>query len=89
MLDEEHLGDAIKTCAKNPQALKLLWHFIEISGCFRQGISKDERLEIYNRGYGDFGLYIRGLLLEYAPKAYMNLAVEEINKSKEEKDVSK
>ena len=80
MLDIEHIEDAIKTCAKNPILLRLLAHFIEISGCFRQGIAKDERAEIYNRGYGDFGLYIRGLLLEYAPKAYMELMLDELNK---------
>ena len=84
MLDSEHIEDAIKTCAKNPLTLKLLAHFIEISGCFRQGIAKDERSEIYLRGYGDFGLYIRGLLLEYAPKAYMELMLDELRKEKAE-----
>ena len=84
MLDEEHLEDAIKTCAKNPLLLKLLSHFVEKSGCFRVGIAKDERLESYNKGYGDFGLYIRGLLLEHAPKAYMELILDELSKIEEE-----
>ena len=87
MLDEEHIEDAVKTCAKNPLLLRLLAHFIENSGCFRQGISKDERLEIYRRGYGDFGLYIRDLLLNYAPKAYTDLIIDELKRKKEEKNI--
>lgn len=84
MLDEEHIEDAVKTCAKSPVILGLLVHFIEKSGCFRQGIAKDERAEIYLRGYGDFGLYIRDLLLEYAPKVYTEFMLEELRKNSEE-----
>jgi len=76
MLDDEHLKDAIETAANNEIILKLLGHFIEKSGCFRQGIAKDERTENYNRGYGDFGLYIRELLLKYAPTAYIRIIEE-------------
>lgn len=80
MLDEEHLEDAFKTCLKNPMFIKLLFHFIEKSGCFRQGIAKDEKIEFYNRGYGDFGLYIRDLVLKYAPKAYADTFLENLAK---------
>lgn len=71
LLDDEHLEDAIKSAAANKNMLKLLFHFISKSGAFRQGLAKDDRTEFYNRGYGDFGLYIRELLLKYAPKAYI------------------
>jgi hypothetical protein len=81
MLDEEHLKDAIETAANNDITLKLLWHFIEKSGCFRQGIAKDERTENYNRGYGDFGLYIRELLIAYAPAAYIKFIEEGVKEN--------
>lgn len=78
LMDDEHLEDAVKTAAANETVLKLMMHFIEKSACFRQGLAKDDRQEIYNRGYGDFGLYIRELLLKYAPEAYKrNIGVKE------------
>jgi hypothetical protein len=76
LLDDEHLEDAIKEAAASKNILKLLMHFIYKSGAFRQGLAKDERTENYNRGYGDFGLYIRDLLLQYAPNAYMSEIIE-------------
>ena len=76
MLDEEHLKDAVETAANNKTVLKLLGHFIEKSACFRQGIAQDNRMEIYNRGYGDFGLYIRELLIKYALPQYLKLIKE-------------
>ena len=84
MLDEEHLKDAVETAASNEITLKLLFHLIEKSGCFRQGIAKDDRTEAYLRGYGDCGLYIRNLLLEYAPSAYLSLFEKELERAKNE-----
>ena len=86
MLDEEHLKDAVQTAANNKTVLKLLGHFIKKSSCFRQGIAQDNRMEIYNRGYGDFGLYIRELLMKYALPQYLKLIKEgeENDRRKEE-----
>ena len=75
MLDDEKLKLTIEHIFKcsNKSAIDLFKHLIDKSACFRQGIAKDERTEIYKRGYGDFGLYLRSLLLEYAPEAYIEI----------------
>ena len=73
MLDDEHLKTAVENSVTCPDCVNLLRHLIEKSGCFRTGLARDDRLEIYNRGWGDFGLYIRQLLLEYAPEVYIKI----------------
>ena len=73
MLDDEHLKQAVENAVTNSYCVDLLKHLIDKSGCFRIGLAKDERQEIYNRGYGDFGLYIRSLLLEYTPEVYIEI----------------
>ena len=82
MLDDEKLEEAFKnTLNGSKSAIDLFWHLIEKSACFRQGLAKDDRTEIYNRGYGDFGLYIRSLFLQYAPDTYLEIikkGVEEV-----------
>ncbi len=71
LLDDEKLKEAFEGAVQQSEsAVKLLIHFIEHSGCFRTGLAQDDRQELYNRGYGDFGLYIRDLFLEYAPEEY-------------------
>jgi len=82
MLDDEHLKQAVENAVTNSYCVDLLKHLIDKSCCFRTGLAKDERQEIYNRGYGDFGLYIRSLLLEYTPEVY----IEIINKGVQEND---
>ena len=76
LLDEENLELAVQNTANLPDGLKLLAHFISSSGCYTQGLSKDERTELYNKGQRDFGLKIRDLLLEYAPNKYIELIKE-------------
>lgn len=73
MLDEEHLKQAVENATTCPDCVDLLAHLIEKSSCFRVGLAKDDRQEIYNRGYGDFGLYIRQLLLDYTPEVYIKI----------------
>ena len=74
MLDEEHLEEAFKnTLSGSKSAIDLFAHLIEKSGCFRQGLAKDDRSETYNRGYGDFGLYLRSLFMLYAPDTYVEI----------------
>lgn len=74
MLDEEHLQEAfINTINGSKSAVDLFQHLIEKSGCFRQGLAKDDRQETYNRGYGDFGLYLRSLFMLYAPTTYLEI----------------
>lgn len=82
MLDEEQLKQAVENAVCSPDCVNLLAHLIEKSGCFRTGLHNNDRQEIYNRGYGDFGLYIRQLLLNYAPKVY----IEIIEKGVQEND---
>lgn len=73
MLTDEQLKTAFQNAVKSNDTVYLLYHFIEISGCFRQGIAKDDRTECYLRGKGDFGLYLRNLFLEFAPETYAEL----------------
>jgi hypothetical protein len=74
MLDEEHLQEAFKnTINGSKSSIDLFAHLIEKSGCFRQGLAKDERQENYNRGFGDFGLYLRSLFMLYAPDTYIEI----------------
>ncbi len=81
MLDDEHLKEAFTNAITSSKYTEeLLMHLIEKSGCFRQGLAKDDRTENYNRGYGDFGLYIRSLFLQYAPKTYLEL-IERTNEN--------
>ncbi len=80
MLNDEKLKEAFTNTLNGSKSAKiLLKHFIDKSGCFRQGLARDERTEIYNRGYGDFGLYIRALFLQYAPETYMEIIKEGVN----------
>lgn len=51
MLDDEHLKQAVENAVTNSYCVDLLKHLIDKSGCFRTGLAKDERQEIYNRGY--------------------------------------
>lgn len=82
MLNDEEVKEAFEnTLNGSKYAAVLLRHFIEKSGCFRQGLAKDDRTEIYNRGYGDFGLYIRDLFLRYAPDVYIKNIKEGVNKN--------
>lgn len=82
MLDDEKLEEAFKnTLNGSKSAIDLFWHLIEKSACFRQGLAKDERTEIYNRGYGDFGLYIRSLFLQYAPDTYLEIIKKGVEKN--------
>lgn len=74
MLDDEKLKEAFNnTINGSKDSINLFAHLIEKSACFRQGLAKDERTENYNRGYGDFGLYIRSLFLQYAPERYLEI----------------
>lgn len=74
MLDDEKLQEAfINTINGSKSSIDLFAHLIEKSACFRQGLARDERTENYNRGYGDFGLYLRSLFLLYAPEAYLDI----------------
>lgn len=74
MLDDENLKEAfINTINGSKSSIDLFAHLIKKSACFRQGLAKDERTELYNRGYGDFGLYLRSLFLQYAPDTYLEI----------------
>lgn len=85
MLDNEHLKEAfLNTVNGSKSSLDLFKHLLEKSGCFRQGIAKDERAEIYNRGYGDFGLYLRELFLAYAPEKYIEIIRKSVEESEEQ-----
>lgn len=80
MLDEEKLEQAFKnTVNGSKDSIDLFAHLIDKSACFRQGLAKDERTELYNRGYGDFGLYIRSLFLQYAPDTYLEIIKRGVN----------
>lgn len=80
MLDEEKLEQAFKnTINGSKDSIDLFAHLIDKSACFRQGLAKDERTELYNRGYGDFGLYIRSLFLQYAPDTYLEIIKRGVN----------
>lgn len=82
MLDDEKLERAFKnTLNGSKDSIDLFAHLIEKSGCFRQGLAKDERTENYNRGYGDFGLYIRSLFLQYAPETYLEIITRGVNEN--------
>lgn len=86
MLDDEHLKEAFTNAISSSKyTVELLAHLIDKSGCFRQGLAKDDSTETYNRGYGDFGLYIRSLFLQYAPKKYLEL-IEERTKENDTAD---
>jgi len=74
MLDDEKLKMAFtNTINGSKSSIDLFTHLIDKSGCFRQGLAKDEKTEFYNRGYGDFGLYLRDLFLQYAPETYLEI----------------
>jgi hypothetical protein len=77
MLDDEKLKLVVENVANMPDGLLLLEHFIELSGCFTQGIAKDSTTEFYNKGQRDFGLKIRALLIEHAPNKYVELITKE------------
>lgn len=81
MLDDEKLKEAVENTATSPYAVSLIKHLIDKSGCFRQGLAKDEKTEFYNRGYGDFGLYIRNLLLDYSPETYIEIIKEGVKEN--------
>jgi len=81
LLDEEKLELAVQNTANLPDGLKLLTHLMTYSGCFTQGLSKDERTELYNKGQRDFGLKIRDLLLEYAPNKYIEVIKEGVTEN--------
>lgn len=72
-MDEDKLKLTVENAVNSPDCVDLLAHLIEKSGCFREGLHNNERQEIYNRGYGDFGLYIRRLLLNYVPEVYIGI----------------
>ena len=75
-MDENYLKRIFQGAIRSKDTAELLIHFIDKSACFRQGLAKDERTENYNRGWGDFGLYIRSLFLNYAPEIYANIIKE-------------
>ena len=79
MLNDEELKTAFQSAVKSNDTVYLLYHFIQISGCFRKGLAKDERTENYLRGKGDFGLYLRDLFLQYAPETYTQLLTQKEN----------
>ena len=82
MVEDEKLEEAVKnTLNGSISAIDLFWHVIEKSACFRQGLAKDDRTEIYNRGYSDFGLYIRSLFLQYAPDTYLEIIKKGVEKN--------
>lgn len=83
-MDEDKLKQTVRNAVLSKDTVELLKYFIDKSSCFRQGLAKDEKQEIYNRGYGDFGLHIRELLLNYAPEIY----IEIIQKGVEENERS-
>lgn len=72
-MEEEKLKETVQNAVLSEYTIDLLGYLIERSECFREGLAKDERQENYNRGFGDFGLMIRKLLLEYAPHVYMQI----------------
>ena len=76
MLTEEQLKTAFQNAVKSRDTVYLLYHLIKISGCFRRGISQDDRLECYLRGKSDLGLFIRELFLDYAPEIYSDLITQ-------------
>ena len=87
MLDEEHLKEAfINTINGSRSSLDLFKHLIDKSGCFRQGLAKDDRTEFYNRGYGDFGQYLRSLFLLYAPKEYLEIIQKGVEENERSND---
>lgn len=78
MLSDENLKSVFEKAVKNDATVELLAHLIDLSGCFRQGLAKDERTETYLRGFGDFGLYIRELFLKYTPEIYLRITKERV-----------
>lgn len=85
MLDEEKLEEVVCNTANSADGLRFIEYLLQRSGCFTKGIAKDEKTEFYLKGWRDFGLEIRDLLIQYAPNAYIEIIKEGVNENERER----